>query len=182
MSKPLLNPQIPTGEETRVAALLEPIQARLGFVPDGLRLYTVSPPLLETFVGTVGYFNTESVLGPRLATMIRYLVSYRSDCSFCIDLNEGFLTGMGLDLDAVRAARDNVDVAPVEPPELPLLRLALKALSDTEEVGPGDVEAARDAGWDDRGIFEAVAVATGNRAFNQLLRAFKVEHQGAFAA
>lgn len=182
MSQPLLKPQIPTEEQEKVASLFAAIEDRLGFVPDGLRLYGISPPLLETFVGTVGYFNTESALGPRLASMIRYLVSHRADCSFCIDLNEGFLMQMGLDLDAIRAARDDLDVAPVEAHELPLLRLAIKAVTTPEQVASEDLDAARDAGWDDRGIFDAVAVATGNRAFNLLLRTFKVHHQGAFAA
>ncbi len=182
MSKPLLNPHVPAGQEDKVAALYGAIEARLGFVPDGLRLYSISPPLLETFVGTVGYLNTESTLGPRLAAMIRYLVSYRASCSFCIDMNEGFLAGMGLDLEAIRAARGNLEIAPVEARELPLLRLAVKAVTEPEQVGAADLDAARRAGWDDRGIFDAVALATSNRAFNLLLRTFKVEHQGAFAA
>ncbi|MDA8382584.1 MAG: hypothetical protein M0037_05880 [Betaproteobacteria bacterium] len=182
MSQPLLTPQIPAGEEARVAALYGTIEARLGFVPDGLRLYGISPPLLETFVGTVGYLNTESTLGPRLAAMIRYLVSSQAHCSFCIDMNEGFLTGMGLDLAAIRAARGDLEAAPVEARERPLLRLALKAVTKPEQVSAADLDAARAAGWDDRGIFDAVALATGNRAFNLLLATFKVEHQGVFAA
>lgn len=182
MSQPLLNPSVPAGHEDKVAALFGAIESRISFVPDGLRLYGISPPLLETFVTNVGYFNTESAIGPRLAAMIRYLVSYRADCTFCIDMNEGFLTNMGLDLDAVRAARDDLEVAPIEAHELPLLRLAVKAVSEPEHVAEADLEAVRNAGWRDREIFDAVAVATSNRAFNMLLRTFKIEHQGAFAA
>ncbi|MHB8347966.1 MAG: carboxymuconolactone decarboxylase family protein, partial [Acidiferrobacterales bacterium] len=66
--------------------------------------------------------------------------------------------------------------------ERPLLRLALKAVTKPEQVSAADLDAARAAGWDDRGIFDAVALATGNRAFNLLLATFKVEHQGGFAA
>lgn len=182
MSQPLLNPSAPAGQENKVAALLGAVEERIGFVPDGLRLFSVSPPLLETFVTNVTYFNTESAIGPRLAAMIRYLVSYRADCSFCVDMNEGFLTHMGADLEAVRAARDNIDAAPIEANELPLLRLAVKAVSEPEQVDGTDLQAARRAGWGDREIFDAVAVATSNRAFNMMLRTFKVEHQGDLAA
>lgn len=182
MSQPLLNPRIAAENQDRVAALFSAIEERVGFVPDGLRLYGISPPLLENFMNSVGYFNTESALGPRLVAMIRYLVSYQANCSFCIDLNEGFLTAMGLDLDAIRGARESLEAAPVEARELPLLRLAVKAVGDPEHVSAEDVDACRAAGWDDRGIFDAVVAATGNRAFNMLLSAFKVEHQGAFAA
>lgn len=182
MSQPLIQPRVPAGQEEKVAALLGAVEAHIGFVPDGLRLYGMSPPLLESFVSNVGYFNGESALGMRLATMIRYLVSYRASCSFCVDLNEGFLIGMGLDIDAIRAGRENPEAAPVEANELPLLRLAVKAVSQPEQVGGSDLDAARDAGWSDRDIFDAVAIAASNRAFNLVLATFKVEHQGAFAA
>lgn len=48
---PLLNPVPPADEEDRVQAIFDQIQEAAGFVPDGLRLYAISPPLLETFVG-----------------------------------------------------------------------------------------------------------------------------------
>ncbi len=66
---PLIDPVPPQGDEARVAALLGIIEQELGFVPDGLRLYGISPPLLETFLGTVGYFRSGAGgLSPELAT------------------------------------------------------------------------------------------------------------------
>lgn len=182
MQQPLLNPEPPPGQEEKVAGIFAMLEEQMGFVPDGLRLYAISPPLLESFLGAVGYFSSESPLGPKLAAMIRYLVSYRAGCTFCIDLNEAFLSGMGLDLDSLRAARRDPDAAPLEPRELPLLRLALQAVSEPDAVNAEELENARRAGWDDRAIFDAVAIATSNSAFNLMLRTFKVEHQGVFAA
>lgn len=178
---PLITPVPPAGEEARVAGILEAVRQHMGFIPDGLRLYTFSPPLLEAFLGNVSYFRAGATLPPELAAMIRYLVSYRSGCQFCIDLNEGFLTQMGVDLDAVRAAREDFTQAPIEARALPLLALALKAVNAPEDVGPADLDAARAQGWSDRALFDAVAQATSNKAFNLVLKTFKVEHQGAFA-
>ena len=45
--QPLITPFVPAGEEQRVEAILDMAREHLGFVPDGLRLYTISPPLLE---------------------------------------------------------------------------------------------------------------------------------------
>jgi uncharacterized peroxidase-related enzyme len=180
-TRPLLTPKPPVGEEARVAAIFSAIEQRLGFVPDGLRLYSLSPPLLEYFVGNVGYFNSGERLSPALMAMIRYLVSSNAKCQFCIDLNEGFLANMGVDLDRVRAARSNPAAAPLEERERPLLHIALKAVTDPETVGAADVDAARAQGWTDRDIFDVVAQAASNRAFNYVLRTFNVEHQGALA-
>ncbi|AOV16800.1 hypothetical protein BJI67_06760 [Acidihalobacter aeolianus] len=182
MSEPLLVPQVGPQDKPKVDAIFAAVEERMGFVPDALKLYSLSPALLESFLGVIGYFSTESPLGPRLAAMIRYLGSYRANCTFCIDLNEGYLTSMGLDLDDIRRAREDIDAAPLEPNEMPLLRLAMKSTSMPETVSAADIEACRTAGWDDRAIFEAVVHATNNRAFNQLLSTFKVEHQGAYAA
>lgn len=179
--QPLLNPCPPIGEEARVNAVLGAIEQKLGFVPDGLRLYSFSPPLLENFVGNIGYFNSGERLSPALMAMIRYLVSWNSKCQFCIDMNEGFLSNMGVDIDQVRAARANPEAAPVSDKERPLLRIALKSVLDPDNVGATDVAAARAKGWSERDIFDAVAQAASNRAFSQVLRTFKVEHQGAYS-
>ena len=178
---PLLNPQAPHGEEARVDAVFDAIQKHLGFVPDALRLYSFSPPLLESFVGNVSYFNSGERLPPSLMAMIRYLVSWEAKCHFCIDMNEGFLTNMGLDLDAVRAARGKPDAAPIPAKEKPLLMIALKAVNDPDSVAEEDIQAARAQGWTERDIFDVVAQAASNRAFNYVLRTFNVESQGAFA-
>lgn len=179
--QPLVQPRPPAGEETRVQTVLDAVESHLGFVPDALRLYSISPPLLESFVGGVSYFRGGTALSPVLTTMIRYLTSSAEKCRFCIDLNEGFLTQMGLDLERVRASRQDLEAAPVDDRERPLLRLAMKSNEDPHGVSPEDLEAARGEGFSDRDIFDAVVQAANNRALTQVLRTFKVEEQGVFA-
>lgn len=180
-TRPLLTPVPPPGEEQRVEAVLEMARQHLGFVPDGLRLYSFSPPLLENFFSNVGYFLNGTSLSPLLTTMIRYLVSAGAHCQFCIDLNEGFLDQMGVDLDTARAARANPALAPVTEAEHALLDIALRAVTDPEGVDATAIEAARAQGWSDREIFDAAAQAVNNRAFNFMLRTFNIEQQGAYA-
>lgn len=175
-----LNPTPPVGEEARVNAVFKMAEQMLGFVPAGMRLYGVSPGLLELFAGTVGYFRDGTRLSPLLTTMIRYLVSERAHCQFCIDLNEGFLSSMGADLDAARAARDDINLAPVADNERPLLALALHAVSHPDQDAAPLIRAARAAGWADREIFDAVLQAASNRAFNHVLKTFNVETEDAF--
>ena len=54
---PLLNPAPPEAQQAQVEAIFGQVEQHLGFVPDGLRLYGISPPLLEAFVGNVAYFR-----------------------------------------------------------------------------------------------------------------------------
>lgn len=180
MSSVLINPAPPLDEQANVEAIFQQMEEHLGFVPDGLRLYGISPPLLQSFVGAVGYFREGSSLPPLLTTMIRYLVSDTANCQFCVDLNEGFLASMGVDLDAARAAREDINLAPVSAKELALLKLATRSVDLAEQVVAGEIEAVRSVGWNDREIFDAVAQAASNRAFNHVLKTFGVEQQGAF--
>ena len=145
-----------------------------------MRLYGISPPLLESFAGTVGYFRSGTTLSPLLTTTIRYLVSERASCRFCIDMNEGFLAKLGVDVDTARAARQDPSLAPVSARELPLLKLALHAVSEPDADASALVAEARQAGWSDREIFDAVLQAASNRALNLVLKTFNVETQDAF--
>ncbi len=180
--QPLLNPQPPQGQEARVEAVFDAIKQHIGFVPDALRLYSFSPPLLESYVGNISYFNSGERLSPALMAMIRYQVSSEAKCNFCIDLNEGFLSNMGLDLDAVRAARGNLDLAPLPPKEKVLLKIAVKSVQQPDSIGEHDIQEAKAQGWSERDIFDAAAQAASIRGLNFVLRTFKVEAQGAFAA
>ena len=180
--KPYITPQVPAGDEERVSAILGQMEEHLGFVPDGLKLFGMSPPLLESFVGNIGYFAMGgTALRPELTAMIRYLVSSEAACQYCIDLNEGFLSNMGVDLDRVREARSNPDKAPFTDKEKTLLKLAVKSVDTSKTVTEADIINARQQGWGDREIFDAIIQAANNRAFNHVLRAFNIEHQGAFA-
>ena len=182
LETPLIFPQAPAGDEQRVAGIFNAIQEHLGFIPDGLRLYSLSPPLLETFINNVNYFNGGGTQLPgELTAMIRYLVSWQAGCSFCVDMNEGFLVNMGKDLDSVRAARNNPELAPLSEKDKAMLKLALKAVNSPEFVSKDDLDQARHHGWQERDLFDAVAQAANNRAFNLVLRTFKIEHQGVFA-
>lgn len=178
MSKVLINPQPPAAEQAQVEEIFSQVEAHLGFLPDALRLYGISPPLLQTFVGTVSYFRGGTALPPALTTMIRYLVSAQADCRFCIDMNEGFLESMGISLEQARAARDDIEQAPLADKERVLLKLAVRAVDSTQVVQEAEIDAARDAGWSDRDIFDAVAQAASNRALNHVLRTFRLEQQG----
>ena len=59
-------------------------------------------------------------------------------------------------------------------------RSALAAEGVEARTAATPIDAARDAGWADRDIFDAVLQAASNRAFNFVLKAFNVETQDAF--
>ena len=62
--------------------------------------------------------------------------------------------------------------------ELALLKIALRAVDSSVQVSPQEIDTARGLGWSDREIFDAVAQASSNRAFNYVLETFGIGKQG----
>lgn len=178
---PLLQPTPPVAEQGRVAAIFHTIEQRMGEVPDGVRLYGLSPHLLENFISSVGYFMEHPTLSHRLLGFVRYLASDAVHCKFCIDYNQAFLLSLGVDLADIEATRTNSDAAPLEERERPMLALALKAVDNPETVDSRDIAAAHAKGWSDSDIFDVVAAVAMNRSFTTMLKAFNVDSQGVFA-
>lgn len=177
----LINPEVPADGKETVDAIFKGVEEHMGFVPDGLKLYGISPPLLESFFGNIAYFMGHQELSQELLAMIRYLVSSEAGCSFCIDFNEGILINQGKTVEQLQAARENSDNAPLEESEKVLLKIALAAIDNPEGVTGDDLQKARDQGYSDRNIFDVVAIAANNKAFTHVLRTFKIEQQGSFA-
>lgn len=174
----LINPAPPADGKAMVDAILKETEAGLGIVPDGVALYGISPPLLEAFVNSFGYFLSHKELSQELFATIRYLVSSNVECAYCIDFNGGLLIDMGKTPEQLLAARENPDNASLSESEKILLKIALASVNNPEGVTQEDLQKARDYGFTDRHIFDAVAAATSNRAFTHVLRTFKVLEQG----
>ncbi len=168
----------PSGEQDWVDRIIGPYAEMLGRVPGGLRMLSVSPPLLEHYAGTIGYYMDHPRLSQPLTAFIRYLVSWRGDCAYCVDLNEAFLMNAGLDLETIRAARDDPDRAPLPDREKALLRLAVEAVDMPQAVTAERLDALRDEDWTDRDIFDAVWHAALNRAFGRTAEAFDLAPDG----
>ncbi|WP_419604936.1 carboxymuconolactone decarboxylase family protein, partial [Thiolapillus sp.] len=106
-------------------------------------------------------------------------VSSEANCRFCIDFNQGILLSLGVTEQELQEARSNPRAAPLE--ERELLHIALTAVDNPEAIDETRVSAAREIGCSDRDIFEAVYIASNNRAFTTVLKTFNLEHQEAFA-
>jgi len=171
----------PPADAGRVAEVMAPYVEMLGRAPGGLQMLAASPPLLEHYAANIGYYMGHPRLSQPLLTFIRYLVSWRGDCDYCIDLNEAFLLNAGLDRAAIEAAREDPARAPLAPPEQALLQLAVEAVDHPEVVSEARLAALRELGWQDRDILDAVWHATQNRAFGRTAEAFGLPVDG-FAA
>ncbi len=86
----------------------------------------------------------------------------------------------GMDLDDLRAAQEDPSTVPLPEKEKALLLLVLKMVLNADEVETADLEIAYANDWTDRDIYEAANYTVRNYAVDLLLKALKVDSQGAF--
>ena len=168
-----VTPETATGE---VAEIYAQIQQAWGQVPTAIQAYSANPFLLKQQWEYYGSIMQHPTLTMPLTTCIRMLVSQAGNCTYCIDMNAGMLINMaGWTPDQVAATRANYLDSPLSPQEKTLLGLVLKMTRDSTSITAADMQAARDAGWSDSDILDAVNHGARMVAGDIIINGFKVE-------
>ena len=168
-----VTPETATGE---VAEIYAQIQQAWGQVPTAIQAYSANPFLLKQQWEYYGSIMQHPTLTMPLTTCIRMLVSQAGNCTYCIDMNAGMLINMaGWTPEQVAATRANYLDSPLTSQEKTLLGLVLKMTRDSTSITPADMQAARDAGWSDSDILDAVNHGARMVAGDIIINGFKVE-------
>lgn len=168
-----VSPESATGD---VAATYAQIKEAWGGVPTAIQAYSANPFLLRNMWEYYASIMQHPALSFPLLATIRMLVSQIGKCDYCIDLNGGMLINMaGWTPEQVAATRANFRDSPLSDNEKMLLGLVLKATRDSNSVTALDMEAARNAGWSDSDILDAVNHGARMIAADIIINAFKVE-------
>lgn len=168
-----VKPEDATGE---VAAIYAQMKETMGRVPTSFQLYSTNPTLLRQQWEYIGTILRHPTLSMPLTTSIRMLVSQASDCSYCIDMNAGMLINMaGWTPEQVAATRSDFRNSPLSAKEKSMLGLVLKQTRDAKNVTAADLQTARDAGWSDSEILDAVHHGARMVAGDILISGFQAE-------
>lgn len=151
-------------------------------VPEPLQLYSASPHLLEKQFELIRHYASHPALSFPLQAAIRYTVARSLEYGCCTDYNGALLQRCGMNKPDLEALFDHA-CAPADRPVLTaesaledreqlLLRIVTQAVIAQQGVPAQSLAEARNAGWEDRDIFDAVAhganmlsIATVDRAF-----------------
>ncbi|MFP5419342.1 MAG: carboxymuconolactone decarboxylase family protein [Gammaproteobacteria bacterium] len=168
-----VTPEAATGE---VAAIYAQIRQAWGQVPTAIQVFSSNPFLLKQQWEYYGSIMQHPTLSMPLTTCIRMLVSEDGHCDYCIGMNAGMLINMaGWTPEQVAATRADYRESPLNNKEKALLGLVLKSTRDSRQISTTDLQAARDAGWSDSDILDAVNHGARMVASDILINGFKVE-------
>jgi uncharacterized peroxidase-related enzyme len=133
--------------------LLDAVKARLGMTPNMMKTMAQSPAVLEA------YLNFSSALGggklnARLREQIALISAEVNGCGYCASAHTAIGKMVGLDEDAILAARKGTAA---DAKTDAALKFARAVIVNRGEVSDADLQAVKDAGFSDGEIGEIVA-------------------------
>lgn len=135
------------------AAVLSQVQQAFGTVPNMFRAVANSPAALRSMWGSFGALGAGS-LPAKLGEQIAVAVANRNDCAYCLAAHTMLGRKAGATAEEMTAAQAG---HASDPGTDAALRFALQLVEQRGQVGSGDVQRLREAGFDDEGIVEIVA-------------------------
>ena len=150
---PRIHPVNQNNADSKTANLLETVEKKLGTVPNLISTMANSPAVAQAYLGFSQSLSTGQ-LPARLREQIALVVGETNNCGYCVAAHTALGKGVGLSetetCDARRAeAHDDKERA--------ALQFARTIVSERGWASDEDIQAVRQAGYDDGEIAEIVA-------------------------
>ena len=169
---------IPPVEEAtgEVKEIFDEIVNVRGSVPNGLKLWSVSPRALKAQWAGIKSILSRPKEEQKLYTIIRYLASDENGCTYCLGLNGSMLINYyGMTQDELIAIQKAPSNAPLDKKNKALLIFAMKAIKDADSVSANDIELLKKLEISEKEMFDIVLAASHMFVVNTLFKTFKVQ-------
>jgi len=160
----------PEKAEGKIAETYGMFPKRIG-VPASLQVFSASPGLLERQSEIIKYFFRHPNMEFQVLAAIRFLGASHFKHEYCVGLNSRILKMAGVKEDELTQLADN-PACVFEEKEAALLTFVIKSLKDPSAIGVSEVQEARNAGWTDTDLFDAMAQAAQMSAAGIIYKTF----------
>ena len=146
---------IPMGEATgEIKDLYEVIQEKLGTVPNIFQGMAASPVLLKAYL-QIDDLIAEGTLSGAEQDIVRLVASQDNDCKYCLAAHTKTAGAQGLSEDEILAVRRG---APKDEKQAALVTFVQRILDTKGFIEDADLQAFRDAGYDDAHVCEVITI------------------------
>lgn len=164
---PLVSPAEATGD---TQALLSQIHGAFGATPNMFRAVANSPAALQSLWGSFGALGG-GVIPAQLGEKIAVAIADRNACHYCLAAHTALGRKAGASSAEMTAAQHGESA---DPQTAAALRFALAVVEQRGQIDAAEVQALRDAGFDDQRIVELLAHVALNLFTNYVNVAFDV--------
>ena len=152
-------------------ALYDAIHAKLGMVPNFLKVFANSPAALKAFLGLYGIAG-EGSLDPQTRERIALALAQQNTCEYCLSAHTAIGRKAGLDaaeIEANRSGGSRDEKAAVA------VRFARSLMAHTGEVTTAELIEMREAVYSESDIVEVITHVGMNMLTNMLGKAGRVD-------
>ena len=169
---PHINLISPEQAEGNVAELFAAAQEYVGSVPEPLQLFANNPLVAQKGFEGFGPSMAQSTLSQPLFAWIRYLLANHTHCTHCVDVNGAVLLEMGVNQDALIAARKDISTVPLDKKEKALLLACLKVVRDHEKLTQEEINDLKQLGHTDSDLITVFHHGAHTQAVDLMINAF----------
>lgn len=102
----------------------------------------------------------ESAFSKGERELMASLTSVLNGCTYCTGIHESTAEAYGIEPGLLGQLVEDIDSADVDERLKPVLRFVAKLTTQPARMLPADTQAIRDAGWDDKAVYDAVCVCS----------------------
>lgn len=150
--------------------LLNQIQQAFGATPNMFKAVAHSPAALQSMWAAFGALGA-GTLGAKLPEQIAVAVADRNACEYCLAAHTALGRKAGVSAEGMAAAQRGESA---DPATAAALTFALKLVNERGNVSEADVQAMRQAGFNDEQVVEILAHVALNLFTNYVNVAFAV--------
>ncbi|EAQ80631.1 carboxymuconolactone decarboxylase family protein [Blastopirellula marina] len=143
----------PENAEGKSKELLETVGRKLGMVPNMMRTMANSPAVLEGYLSLSGALG-HGKLSAKVREQIALAVAQANECDYCLAAHSAVGKMVGLTSEQIVDSRNG---GSIDPGTDSLIRFARQIVETRGRVSDADVQAVRDAGFDEGAIAEVIA-------------------------
>ncbi len=170
--------QVATMQEAQgeVKEIFNEVEKAFGAVTEGLSLWALNPEALKFQWNSIKEQMDNDTDTQKMYTLIRYIISEKNRCMYCIGLNGGMLINMyGMSEEELKEVANNLSVAKLTPKNEKLLAFALRSINEPQSIKQQDIKELHTLGLNDKEIFYLVLTASMMLVVNTLFDTFDVE-------
>jgi len=149
---------------------------QMGVVPNVMKAVSSWPELFEV---TTNLFQkiiaAETKLPRATKEMIGTVVSELNSCNYCVSHHTDFMKQYGVSNSIAEKVKDDYHKSGLNEKTVKLLEFSEKVSKNAYKVMDEDFEKLKKLGWNEREIFEAIAVVAGFNYINRIVDALGVE-------
>jgi uncharacterized peroxidase-related enzyme len=148
--------------------LYQPIKEIFGFLPNYFQALGSRPDVIAAHLALAEAITKDGALSKAVKEQIGLVVSGINSSSYCIAAHMELLRKLGVEKPLGRKLATNYEGAPVGEKEKTLYRFADKLTRQPGEIRRTDVDAVRQAGWDDTALLETVLAVSWFNFINRV--------------